>query len=174
MRVILLWVLVSVRAAHADPVRVGVEGQIGGNNPYGLGVAAAVEPARYCVFSVGAGSENGKLHAGADGRLRLGNTFSIGLGVSMGDAHASDHPFGESPYSSTTWDRVWWLDLDLGVEHRWSSGLGARLYVGVSSAQAYRGYRCDNLRGEPDCPPGPVPPPAQPFIGLALGYAYSI
>jgi hypothetical protein len=173
-----LAVIALAAAAHADDhqPRVGAELHAG-NGPFGEGAAATFEPEPWLALAAGLGRLDDRTRGGAIARVRLWNaplSLSLGSGVwASNQSTYPDHPFGESPYSYATWDRVWWLDLDVAVEYRWR-GFESRLYVGAGLPLASRGYQCMNLRGEPSCPARPLPPPTYLYAGLSLGYAFSL
>jgi hypothetical protein len=175
MRAFLL-VMGLAAVAHADELRLGAEGHVG-NGPFGMGVAATVEPTSRIAISGGLGTLDDRLRGGAIARYRMwdaATTVSLGSGVWIGNQSTyPDHPFGESPYSYATWDRVWWLDFDLALEQRWR-GLDLRAYVGLGSAMASHGYQCSNLRGVPSCPLQPLAPPSYFYAGLSLGYTFAL
>jgi hypothetical protein len=178
MRIAALTVILLAVPAHADDgqQRVGAELHAG-NGPFGVGAAATYEPQRWLALSAGLGRLDERVRGGAIARVRLWNaplTISLGSGLwASNQTTYPDHPFGESPYSYATWDRVWWLDLDVALEYRWR-GFASRIYVGSGSALASRGYQCMNLRGDPSCPASPLPPPTYLYAGLSLGYTFAL
>jgi hypothetical protein len=144
-----------VSLAHADPPvtpapgvwddhHIGVNLALGWGTPLGAaGVAVDWTPIRWVSIEGGLGaSRNWNLYcwsggsgqAGVMARGRLayeGWGVSAGLGASTGGYHEQPScPFENG--NAWDWSAALWINAELAIEHRWSSGVGLRLIAGES------------------------------------------
>jgi hypothetical protein len=154
--------------------KVAIDLQAGFGTPYGL-LGASVEwtPVRFLTIATGVGGSFGGAQLALLPRLRLldGRTaVSIGGGPSWGGYATTDdilYPSWKATYP------CFWLNGDLSIEHRSSSGLDVRGYVGAATvvyadsasecwAEGYSGCpSAQSQRGK-----------TIPYLGLAIGYAF--
>lgn len=169
--------------------RLAVDGHLGVGTPYGVaGLSLDVSPIQYWTIGVGGGvSFHGpQLALSTRGRYPFGDTgvknnaFALGGGVSRGPYEScggdSRFPWGcFDVLSVRDWDAAYWLQFEGSYEHRWAGGAQFRLYGGAEWLLNPAARQCHAVGDARGCtPPSPSASETHAYVGIAVGYAFTL
>jgi hypothetical protein len=156
-----------------------------GDGPFGVaGAEVEVSPLPFVAVAVGTGDGIGGSFWGAGAthvatvearwRALLSPRMSLmfGVGYERSNWVYEDHPFGESPYSVATWDRVNSVQADVGLDIHKNHAF-IRFYAGVRTLVSVSAPDCEVLREGGDCMAAPGPHGGT-FVGIAAGGALGL
>jgi hypothetical protein len=163
---------------------LSINAQVGLGAPLGLGgIGLDLTPFRWFTIGAGvgysphSGSTGGGSQAALMSRLRYpfenGTAIALGGGVSTGPYHASPFMDYES-HTVWTWDRAWWTNVELSIEHRWTNGVELRGFGGVGFLDNPTADTCAiGTYGLEKCPltANDAFVSTVPYLGLSIGYA---
>ncbi len=170
----------SARAKTFDDTLFIARGHLGMGTPVGsLGVSGELGALRYMALQLGVGSngEGVQLALMGYGRLPLGDTLALDLGVGLSEgAYVHRTNVIDADHSDDTrWDAAVFANGEVALETlakggfstRWSLGLGRLLNPDDVS-------KCWNGGDAEPCSASRRKAYTVPYIGVALGYAFSL
>ena len=166
--------------------RLALDAHAGLGTPLGLiGVSLEVTPIPYWTFGGGIGTSISGPQLAMSTRVRYPfghGAIAFGVGASRGAYDTAEAWLADSLWTRH-WDHAYWLNLEVSLEHRWSTGVQFRMYGGVGAVLNPADGRCqpDQNNGGHDCsfPGGPLgllsfSETSVPYVGYAVGYAFSL
>jgi hypothetical protein len=165
--------------------RIAIDVHAGLGTPYGLtGASLEFTPIAYWTLGGGVGTSISGPQLALSTRVRypIGHSaIAFGVGASRGAYDTAEAWLTDSLWRKH-WDHAYWLNLEVSLERRWSSGVQFRMYGGVGTVVNPAAGKCepDSNYGGHDCNSrgGPlgllwINETTVPYVGYAVGYAFA-
>jgi hypothetical protein len=155
-------------------------GHIGIGTPLGfIGASAELNVMKYFAVQLGAGQNGEGLQLAfmGHGRLPVSSdvALTLGAGVSEGAYAYRSNVLDADHSNDTRWDAAVFLNGELGLEILSPGGFSLRMSVGVARLLNPGSVsRCTSGADPVPCAPTREKAHTFPYIGIAMGYAFSL
>ncbi len=162
--------------------QLAIAGHVGFGTPYGLaGVAVEATPIPWWTIGGGVGTSFSGPQLAVSSRVRYlfgHSALAAGMAASRGPYDTND---GWGGTWRKHWDHAAWLAFEGSIEHRWSTGMEVRFYLGASGLLNPSSGECtpNDRRETRTCASGgPIfgvgNETVVPYIGFAFGRTFAL